>query len=588
VTVGTRAHSTNGAGVAIAAGSTGSLTVLTGGLVEGVNGVNINSATGSTISNSGTIQPTGTGFAINATGAGAVTITNNATGVINRAVSLTAQNDTFTNNGTFNNTALSSFGAGNDVMNNNATFNASANVDFGAGTDVFNNGVAGTVRVAPAASTATTISFLNLETFNNAGTITLANGHSGDVLSMPGTAFAGSGNSALITDVDLGAGTADQLQVGLASGMTNISVNRVGTGFGSFGETIQVVTTTGGASSFALATPVNTGFVQFTLQTSGNNVFLVGSPTLEAFEAGRAAFAGETFWSNTADVWHARMQEVRDSSWSAEPTRGEGWEMWAQAHAGGQQVSEKRTFTAFGNTSTNNLGLDSDWRGFQMGADTMRGGWLWGVTGGFVQQESRLHANRNSFDLEGWNLGAYAGFTSGRFFLNGLLKGDWYSVDANFHTVPVFQSFDGNTWGVSGETGFRFGGAGLFVEPIATAEWSRTHLDNWTGAGVTFSYNDASFWKGKIGARFGTEWGGIIPYIGVYAADTWSDRTQATFTTGTSSFSYRDEPLGSYGMVDYGFTTKSWNGLEGFLKGESYFSGHVDGFTGRLGVRWRW
>jgi uncharacterized protein with beta-barrel porin domain len=262
--------------------------------------------------------------------------------------------------------------------------------------------------------------------------------------------------------------------------------------------------------------------------------------------------------------------------------------MWAQAHVGGQEVAQTRTITAFGTTTTNNLGMDSDWRGFQMGADTMRGSMMWGVTAGFQQQESRLHFDRNSFDLEGWNIGAYAGWTSGHFFINGLVKGDWYSVDANFHTVPAFNSFDGNTWGVTGETGFRFGGSHFWMEPVASASWSSTHLDGFSAGGVTFNYADAKVWTGKAGARFGAEWGSIIPYIGVYAVDTWDGKNSSTFTTGASSFTFNDAPAGSHGLVDFGFTTKSWNGLEGFLKGEDYFSGKVDGFSGRLGVRWRW
>ena len=55
-----------------------------------------------------------------------------------------------------------------------------------------------------------------------------------------------------------------------------------------------------------------------------------------------------------------------------------------------------------------------------------------------------------------------------------------------------------------------------------------------------------------------------------------------------SCMTLEDQRPGSYGKADLGFTTTSWNGLEGFLKGEAEFGNHVDGFTGRLGVRWRW
>ena len=70
------------------------------------------------------------------------------------------------------------------------------------------------------------------------------------------------------------------------------------------------------------------------------------------------------------------------------------------------------------------------------------------------------------------------GRTSGHFFLNGLVKGDWYDLKANIHTVPAYETFSGNTWGAKGETGFRFGGSGFYVEPVADIAWTTTHLDD--------------------------------------------------------------------------------------------------------------
>jgi hypothetical protein len=561
--------STTGSGIHVVSTGGAFINVAKGSSVYGgAAGVTSSATGGTTIYNYGTLGGGG-GLAVNVT-SGTTYLAN--IGTVNGHVTFSAAADNFTNYGTFNATGTSA---------------------FGGGADVFNNKAGGTIRVAPAAGSPTTVTFSGLEAMNSAGTIDLRNGHSGDVLALPGTVFTGSGASTLSVDIDLAAGTADQLQFGTGAGVTTVNATRIGSSFGTFGETVPVAVGSSAtpASAFVLGGgKIDTGFVQFTMQfNSATNTFaLVGSPDVESFEAGRAALAGQIFWANTADVWQARTQEMRDSMWSGDPTRGEGWELWSQAHAGSQDVQSQRTFTAFGTTTTPNLGLDTDWRGFQMGADKVSGSMMWGVTAGFTQQESRLHFDRNSFDLEGWNIGAYAGFTSGHFFLNGLVKGDWYSVDANFHTASVFDSFNGNTWGVVGETGLRFGGAHFWMEPVASAEYSSTHLDGFSGAGVTVDYGNSSLWKGKAGARFGAEWGSIIPYVGVYAVDTWSGNNNVTLTTGASSFTFSGEPVGSHGLVDFGFTTKSWNGLEGFLKGEDYFSGNVNGFTGRLGVRWRW
>ncbi|HEY3812253.1 MAG TPA: autotransporter outer membrane beta-barrel domain-containing protein, partial [Caulobacteraceae bacterium] len=300
------------------------------------------------------------------------------------------------------------------------------------------------------------------------------------------------------------------------------------------------------------------------------------------------------FWRRTGDAWSAREQEIRDSMWGSNPgTRGEGWELWSQAQIGGERLGGVQDFTVLGQTFTPNLRTDTDWRGFQAGADTLHGNWLWGLTGGFLEQNTIFHADRNSLDMTGWNFGGYGGFTSGHFFLNGLVKGDWFEVKSNMPTVPAYETFNGNDWGAKAETGFRIGGAGLYFEPVADISWTSTHLDNagFQNVSTTFSFGDSSTTRGSIGARAGAQWGSILPYIGIYAVDEWDSNAKVTMVTGSgcpSCISIDDVRPGSYGKADLGFTTTSWNGLEGFVKVEDEFGSHVDGFIGRLGVRWRW
>ena len=178
--------------------------------------------------------------------------------------------------------------------------------------------------------------------------------------------------------------------------------------------------------------------------------------------------------------------------------------------------------------------------------------------------------------------------------MNGLIKGDWYDVKANMHTVPALETFSGNTWGVKGEAGFRLGSPHLYLEPLADIYWTTTHLDNanFPAQATTFTYGNANSSRGSIGARLGGQWGSIMPYVGLYAVDTFEGDNKMTMITSggcpSACMSIEDTKPGTYGRADVGFTTTSWNGLEGFLKGEAEFRSHVDGFTGRLGVRWRW
>ena len=61
--------------------------------------------------------------------------------------------------------------------------------------------------------------------------------------------------------------------------------------------------------------------------------------------------------------------------------------------------------------------------------------------------------------------------------------------------------------------------------------------------------------------------------------------------TGTgcpSCATLTDTRPGTYERATFGFTTTEWSGLQGFAQGDADFGGHTQGFTGRMGVRWRW
>ena len=495
--------------------------------------------------------------------------------------------------------------ANNDTVNNFDTFNAYGTSNFGAGTDTFNNGPGGTVHVAPFSSSATTVTWNGLEAFNNEGLVDLRNGHTGDVFVLNadtgGTTWTGSVNSTLAIDATLNASlSADELVIGAALGTTKVMVTDVSSGPPALNFVgVPVVQATSGAPGAFTMDTLHDGFVDYGLSFNSATTTwnLVGLPGQPAFEFLKVPSLAEGFWRRTGDAWSAREQEIRDSMWGSDPgTRAEGWEMWSQAQIGGERLGgSNQTFTVQGFTFNPNLATDTDWRGFQMGADTLHGNFLWGFTGGFLEQNTIFHADRNSLDMTGWNFGGYAGWTSGRFFINGLLKGDWYELKSNMPTVPAYETFNGNTWnGAKGEAGFRFGGHSFYLEPVADVAWTSTHLDdaNFHGLGTDFTFSNNTMARGSIGARLGGQWGSILPYVGVYAVDEWDDNAKLNMITGGgcpgSCFSIEDTHPGSYGKADLGFTTTSWNGLMGFVKVEDEFGSHVDGFIGRLGVRWRW
>ena len=573
-------YSAQGFGVNIVSGDYASVSVASTGSVYGaLAGIAATSLSGTTITNAGDISG-GLGIAIDVDG-GAASLTNASGGTIYGAIDLTDNDDTFANAGTFEAYGTSEFGLGVDLLTNTGVVGAERN-----------SGVAGTVT------------FNGLETFNNAGgLVSMVDGQVGDRLVLAGTTFNGTGNSRLALDVALGGpgSTADVLQItgaGQFTGATTILPSdtlAASPGVLNFGG-ILVVDSSNAAelgTEFNMAS-IDKGFVEYSLtfDAATDNWLIVGLPDDEAFELLAVGQAAGDFWRRSGDAWGARMQEVRDSRSSDTPSRQEGWEFWMQAHGGDESFDNLGTFTVGGTTFAQDISTDSDWRGLQIGMDNQSGNFIWGLTGGFAQQETRFQADDNSFDFEGFNVGAYAGANFGGLYMNGLVKGDFFTVDANFTSIPSFESMDGTTYGAQGEIGYRFDMGSLFLEPHAQIAWSSTDIDDGNAIGADFSFNNNESLYGKVGGRIGGTFGSgnmiVSPYVGAYAVEEFEGRNSLAFNTGPTGFTVENEARGSYGQAELGMTTQSFYGLQGFVKGEWNFGGDASGGAVRLGARWTW
>ena len=572
-------YSYDGVGISVSASDDADIHVESGSVYGYDWGIQSYSGGGTYIHNDGVISG-GEGRAIDVDGAAAFIVNDDT---IYGYVDLTDNNDDLYNYGLWEAYGYSEFRGGIDVVRNYGT------VGFSRGTG------------APEFT-----AMYGLEFFDNYGLVTGVDGQVDDYLYITGNFHGGLGDSLLALDVELGGvgSTADVLVIGSASGVTEILPNDLlaaSPGVLNFGGILVVdsANPAEGGAEFVMDN-VDKGFVEYELffDAANDDWLIVGLPDDEAFEMMMAASIAQDFWHRSGDAMSARWQEIRDSGAMAsmgpgDATRGEGWELWMQAHGGDESFEEFSTFVVGGFTFTQDLSHDSDWRGFQFGADNLTGDMLWGFTMGFVQQETEFTFDSNSLDFEGWNVGAYVGWASGGFFLNGLLKADWYEVDANFTTIPTMFSFDGVTWGAQGEIGYRWNGGGSwFLEPIASIAWSTTDLDDAAAFGAGFSWDDADSLYGKAGARLGTTFGTgdvvLTPYIGVYAVEEFDGENTFTFSTGPTAFTIQGDQRDGYGLVDFGFTAQTFYGLEGFLKGEWNFGGDADGGAARLGVRWRW
>jgi hypothetical protein len=581
---------------------TGLTVVNNGGWDEGgVQGVHAVSYGGGniTINNTATgVMTANSGAAVYASTSGAIHINNAgeifaSTGL---AISTTGGATTVVNSGgLFGHVTLSA----NSTLTNSGAWATYGDSTFAAGTNVINN----SGFLQESVSAPTTVTIFGLTTFNNSGDVELRNGHAGDQLwlgSGGGATWNGLAGSKLGIDADLTTAlVSDQLVIGAATGSTVVTLHDTAPGSAPAVNIpgARAVWALSGTGAFTMAT-YHKAFVDYQLIQRGFSWMLVGLPGANTFEMLKLPAQGQDFWRRTGDVWSAREQEVRDGG------REPGWQMWAQAFGGGQRNTRpSQSFTIGGIGFSPNLGTNDAWRGFQMGGDQLTiNHWLWGFTGGYMEQGTRFRALEqvtgagapvvhDGFDLTGWNTGVYGGFSAHNFFMNGLLKGDWFAADVNMPSAGVRRDVDGNSWGAKGELGFRWGGPHFWFEPLADVDWVSTHLDSVSMAGATFNWNDASSSKGEVGARVGAQTGSTIAYVGLYAVDQWSGSNRMNVLYGgpcPSCVSIEDRAPGSYGKADFGLTLLDWRGLEGFLKGDVLFGSNTDGYAARMGVRWRW
>jgi outer membrane autotransporter protein len=191
--------------------------------------------------------------------------------------------------------------------------------------------------------------------------------------------------------------------------------------------------------------------------------------------------------------------------------------------------------------------------------------------------------------MDGMNLAAYAAFTSGNFFVNGLAKVDWANVESS-PGPGVAVEFDATAWGVRGTAGFRFDlGGHFYAEPSVSLSWVNVDIDNYTAAGATVVFDDITSFRGAAGVRIGADIpagnGTWTPFVGLHAIEEFDGDVRNNFTLGTTIGILQDAP-GTFGEASAGINYTTGR-LEGFIRGELDFGGETEGVSGRAGLRLR-
>ena len=545
--------STLNTGVAIVAGTTANLTVNKGAsLYGGTNGATITSATGATINNAGTVG--GGTYAVATTG-GPATINN--MGTLNGAVSMIG---------------------GNGLINNSGTFNA-IGTSVSTQTDLLSN--TGIVTVGATATAPATVIFAGLGRFNNAGLIDLRNGRVGDILALGGT-YQGSGNAQLGVDIAPGATVpADRLLVtGAATGSTGVLI-ALPAGTNPIFNTSGTVIVQAGVGSLANAFVVapgsaSVGLVRYdvTFNAANNTYAVASSPNDTAYNLLTLADAERNLWEKSADAISTQFSSRRDALWSLGDGAPAG-RFWVNLSGSRDNVHGARDFGNIGHVT--DTSYQQDYYGGQAGLALTggiggRGGFSVGLTGGYINSNLKLGRTNDGAKFDAVNGGVYANFTSGNVFANAIGKYDYYWVDVSSASDSFGVNLKGHSIGARGEIGIRLGSDSLFLEPVATASWVQTRLNNFNVLGTNVSFDNQDGFRGKLGGRIG----GIVPIHGIakmsfYAGGAYvhqfSGYSNLVLANPGQTLSFAGYKPRDYGEGRIGINVAQDKAISGFFEG---------------------
>lgn len=502
-----------------------------------------------------------------------------------------------------------------DFFENKAggTFEARGASLFGGKTDSFTN--QGTLRAAAPE----TVSFNDLEIFDNGGLVTMVDGAATGKLVMTaggaGTAYKGDGGTLAVDAVLGGPGTgkADLLEIhGSSTGNTKVAVHVIDVA-GANDEGIPVVTVTGtsDASHFTLAGPLNAGFFTWDLR------YDAGAKQHELYSAGLGIGGAEFPAGITAaqDLWHqttgtllerqadlrpllggTQVTPVADYSEPVAPTpvarvtpgfwlKGVGAYLERDDEHDGFTLDRKQTI--WGGVA-----------GFDFGTQSAGEAWLFGVFAGYVTSDLDFDKTNTKWTYDGPTVGLYATYLDHEFHVDATLKADFLDVDIDAREFGATSGKgDTDVFNIGGriDTGYKIDIAGgMFLEPQASFAVVRTEIDDTDIFGGTVEFDDETSVRGRLGLRLGHEFTSAsqMVYSSDVTASVWQEfngeNDASLATPGMASFDVSDDPAKTVGDVSLGFSVAAPDGWSAFLRGNYQFSDDFAAVAGNAGLRYAW
>jgi len=514
------------------------------------------------------------------------------------------------------------------------TFEARGTSDFDrystGGNDLFRNEAGGTVHAVNLDGQATRI--VNLETFQNMGTISMVDGGTGDQFIISNTLngkdlnFVASGNSTLAVDAFLGGpgnSASDSFKIeGNVSGTTIVAINNLNTGPGVFNPTgIRVVTVDGATpnpNAFQLAEPIDTGFFDYDLffTPTGSGFWDLRSFTgAGAFLLPQLVTAAQDIWHQGSSTWFDRTADLRvllaggpapasaPGAYGNGAPQGDGLTpaVWVRGAGGWLDRKDSASTTAYGRNYNFNLDRELETIDFQMGIDfgkkdffSQGDALVFGLLGGFVHGGLNYDNIARQFDFDGGQVGAYATYLNGGLFVDTLFNAHLYSLDTDALGFP--SSLDANTLGLRTDAGYRFGSfsGGPFLEPLATLEVTWADIDGFSLGGNTVSFDNDANVRGRLGMRGGTTmeaWTGTMmePFVTGSVWGNLTDDNQATLVSSGTTFRLQDDLDDVWGEVSGGVNFFNFSQTTAvFAKVDVTFGDDLTGVGGKAGMRVNW
>jgi hypothetical protein len=212
-----------------------------------------------------------------------------------------------------------------------------------------------------------------------------------------------------------------------------------------------------------------------------------------------------------------------------------------------------------------------------------------GVFGGYVGSHVRYDDYGASAKLNGPTVGGYAALVSGGFYVDAEVKGDFLSVD---YTTPSTEvSTRATSVGVLANAGYRMESGNSFLEPIVSAAFVNTSLDEETVGPTTITYSNGNSMRAGIGARVGTVMvnaNGTSTELDLLGKvwNEFGDANVVTINDGMTTETFTDGITGVFGEVVGRATVYSADrSTSGFVSAGAKFGHDWTTLQAKAGVR---